>query len=182
MLCSFFPIFVKDKIEGRMKLLVISLVLLLAQINVWADNVVGIIPQPISVVESEGCFTINEKTSLVFDKKLDKAASYLQGYLPLKIKKGKKSNVIRLSLEKKMANEEYSLKVDSKGIEIRGGSYAGVFNGIQSLLQLLPPEIYAKKVDFPIEVPFVEIKDAPQYSYRGLLLDVARTFQPVDEV
>ena len=61
-----------------MKLLVISLVLLLAQINVWADNVVGIIPQPVSVVESEGCFTINDKTSLVFDKKLDKAASYLQ--------------------------------------------------------------------------------------------------------
>ena len=182
MLCSFFPIFVKDKTEGRMKFLVISLVMLLAQINVWADNVVGIIPQPISVVESEGCFIINESTSLVFDKKLNKAASYLQGYLPLKIKKGKKSNVIRLSLEKKMANEEYSLQVDSKGIEIRGGSYAGVFNGIQSLLQLLPPEIYAKKVDFPIEVPFIEIKDAPQYSYRGLLLDVARTFQPVDEV
>ena len=83
-----------------MKLLVISLVLLLAQINVWADNVIGIIPQPVSVVESEGCFTINEKTSLVFDKKLDKAALYLQDYLPLKIKKGKKSNVIRLSLEK----------------------------------------------------------------------------------
>jgi hypothetical protein len=50
---------VKDKIEGRMKLLVISLVLLLAQINVWADNVIGIIPQPVSVVESEGSFTIN---------------------------------------------------------------------------------------------------------------------------
>ena len=150
-----------------MKLLVISLILLLAQINVCAESVVGIIPQPISVVESEGCFTINEKTFLVFDKKLDKAALYLQDYLPLKIKKGKKSNVIRLSLEKKMANEEYSLQVYSKGIEIRGGSYAGVFNGIQSLLQLLPSEIYAKKVDFPIEIPFVEIKDAPQYSYRG---------------
>ena len=84
MLCSFFPIFVKDKTEGRMKLLVISLVMLLAQINVWADNVVGIIPQPISVVESEGCFIINESTSLVFDRKLNKAASYLQDYLPLK--------------------------------------------------------------------------------------------------
>ena len=165
-----------------MKLLLISLVLLLAQANVWADSVVGIIPQPLSVMKSEGCFTINGGTSLVFDKKLDKAASYLLDYLPMKIQRGKKSNSIRLVLDKKMAKEEYSLKVHSKGIEIRGGEYAGVFNGIQSLLQLLPSEIYAKNGNLPIEVPLVEIKDAPQYSYRGLLLDVARTFQPVDEV
>ena len=165
-----------------MKLLLISLMLLLTQANVWADSVVGIIPQPLSVMKSEGCFTINEGTSLVFDKKLDKAASYLLDYLPMQIQRGKKTNSIRLILDKKMAKEEYSLKVHSKGIEIRGGEYAGVFNGIQSLLQLLPSEIYAKNWNLPIEIPFVEIKDAPQYSYRGLLLDVARTFQPVDEV
>ena len=165
-----------------MKLLLISLVLLLAQANAWADSVVSIIPQPLSVMKGEGCFTINEGTSLVFDKKLDKAASYLLDYLPMQIQKGKKSNSIRLILDKKMAKEEYSLKVHSKGIEIRGGEYAGVFNGIQSLLQLLPSEVYTKNGNLPIEVPLVEIKDAPQYSYRGLLLDVARTFQPVDEV
>ena len=165
-----------------MKLLLISLVLLLAQANVWADSVVGIIPQPLSVMKGEGCFTINEGTSLVFDKKLDKAASYLLDYLPMQIQRGKKTNSIRLILDKKMAKEEYSLKVHSKGIEIRGGEYAGVFNGIQSLLQLLPSEVYTKNGNLPIEVPLVEIKDAPQYSYRGLLLDVARTFQPVDEV
>ena len=165
-----------------MKLLLISLVLLLAQANVWADSVVGIIPQPLSVMKREGCFIINEGTSLVFDKKLDKAASYLLDYLPMQIQRGKKTNSIRLILDKKMAKEEYSLKVHSKGIEIRGGEYAGVFNGIQSLLQLLPSEVYTKNGNLPIEVPLVEIKDAPQYSYRGLLLDVARTFQPVDEV
>lgn len=165
-----------------MKLLLISLVLLLAQTNAWADSVVSIIPQPLSVMKGEGCFTINEGTSLVFDKKLDKAASYLLDYLPMQIQRGKKSNSIRLILDKKMAKEEYSLKVNSKGIEIRGGEYAGVFNGIQSLLQLLPSEVYTKNGNLPIEVPLVEIKDAPQYSYRGLLLDVARTFQPVDEV
>ena len=104
-----------------MKLLLISLVMLLAQVNVWADNVVGIIPQPLSIIKSEGCFTINKNTSLVFDKKLDKVASYLLDYLPMQIQRGKKSNSIRLVLDKKMAKEEYSLKVHSKGIEIRGG-------------------------------------------------------------
>ena len=164
-----------------MKLLLISLFLVLTQISVWADNV-GIIPRPLSVVKSEGYFTIDESTSLVFDKKLDKAASYLLDYLPLQTKKGKKNNSIRLTLDKKMAKEEYSLRIHSRGIEIRGGEYAGVFNGIQSLLQLLPAEVYAKKLTYPVEVPLVDIKDAPQYTYRGLLLDVARTFQPVEEV
>ena len=164
-----------------MKLLLISLFLVLTQISAWADNA-GIIPRPLSVVKSEGCFTIDESTSLVFNKKLDKAASYLLDYLPLQTKKGKKNNSIRLTLDKKMAKEEYSLRIHSRGIEIRGGEYAGVFNGIQSLLQLLPAEVYGKKAAYPIEVPLVEIKDAPQYTYRGLLLDVARTFQPVEEV
>ena len=164
-----------------MKLLLISLLLVLTQISAWADNA-GIIPKPLSVVKSEGCFTIDESTSLVFNKKLDKAASYLLDYLPLQTKKGKKNNSIRLTLDKKMAKEEYSLRIHSRGIEIRGGEYAGVFNGIQSLLQLLPAEVYAKKLPYPVEVPLVDIKDAPQYTYRGLLLDVARTFQPVEEV
>ena len=164
-----------------MKLLLISLFLVLTQFSAWADNA-GIIPRPLSVVKSEGCFTIDESTSLVFNKKLDKAASYLLDYLPLQTKKGKKNNSIRLTLDKKMAKEEYSLRIHSRGIEIRGGEYAGVFNGIQSLLQLLPAEVYAKKLTYPVEVPLVDIKDAPQYTYRGLLLDVARTFQPVEEV
>ena len=164
-----------------MKLLLISLFLVLTQISAWADNA-GIIPKPLSVVKSEGCFTIDESTSLVFNKKLDKAASYLLDYLPLQTKKGKKNNSIRLTLDKKMAKEEYSLRIHSRGIEIRGGEYAGVFNGIQSLLQLLPAEVYSKKLTYPVEVPLVDIKDAPQYTYRGLLLDVARTFQPVEEV
>ena len=164
-----------------MKLLLISLFLVLTQFSAWADNA-GIIPRPLSVVKSEGCFTIDESTSLVFNKKLDKAASYLLDYLPLQTKKGKKNNSIRLTLDKKMAKEEYSLRIHSRGIEIRGGEYAGVFNGIQSLLQLLPAEVYTKKLTYPVEVPLVDIKDAPQYTYRGLLLDVARTFQPVEEV
>ena len=53
-----------------MKLLLITLFLVLTQISAWADDT-GIIPRPLSFVKSEGCFTINESTSLVFDKKLD---------------------------------------------------------------------------------------------------------------
>ena len=55
-------------------------------------------------------------------------------------------------------------------------------NAIQSLLQLLPHSIYSKNATVPMEVAYVEVADAPQYSYRGFLLDVARTYMPLNEV
>ena len=142
-----------------------------------------IIPQPLSVIKGEERFTINERTAIICDEGVEKAASYLRLYLPLERNRGKKSNSIRLLLDtKNLAQEEYTLTINKKGIEIRGGGYGGVFNGIQSLLQLLPHAIYTKNAPLPMEVAYIEVKDAPQYQYRGFLLDVARTFQPVNEV
>ena len=141
-----------------------------------------IIPQPLSVVKGEGRFTINEQTAIICGKGLESASSYLTQYVPLTRTSGKKSNSIRLILDEKLAKEEYSLVISKSGIELRGGYYGGVFNGIQSLMQLLPHAIYTKSAQLPMEVSYIEVKDAPQYHYRGFLLDVARTFQPVHEV
>ena len=165
-----------------MKFLFISLFLLLIQIPCLSNSSIGIIPRPLSIVQDEGQFIIDERTSLVCDEKFSKAGEYLRKYLPLQTKKKKRNRSIRLVYDEKFGEEAYSLIVNAKGIEIRGGDYGGIFNGIQSLLQILPPMVYVQKGLFPVEVPFVEIKDAPQYTYRGFLLDVARTFQPVDEV
>ena len=141
-----------------------------------------IIPQPLSLVKGEGRLTINEGTTIYCDEALAKAADYLRLYIPIERAKGKGNNTIRLVLDKKLEAEAYQLKVDKSGIEIRGGDYGGVFNGIQSLLQLLPHAIYSKSATLPMEVSYIEVTDAPQYHYRGFLLDVARTFQPVHEV
>ena len=141
-----------------------------------------IIPQPLSFIVNEGRFTINEQTAIICEKGLEKAADYLRLYLPVERTKGKKNNSIRIALDKKLAGEEYTLRIDKRGLEILGGSYGGVFNAIQSLMQLLPYEIYTKSAELPMDVAYVDIKDAPQYHYRGLLLDVARTFQPIHEV
>ena len=113
---------------------------------------------------------------------MKRAADYLQLYIPIERTKSKGKNSIRLVLDKKLGSEEYTLKANKNGVEIRGGDYGGVFNGIQSLLQLLPHAIYSKNATLPMELSYIEIKDAPQYHYRGFLLDVARTFQPVHEV
>ena len=141
-----------------------------------------IIPQPVSLVKGEGRFKIDERTAIICDKKFEKAADYLRQYIPVERTKGKKVNSIRLIFDKKLGKEAYSLCVDEKGVEIYGSDYGGVFNGIQTLLQLLPHAVYTKNAPLPMEVAYVKIEDAPQYHYRGLLLDVARTFQPVHEV
>ena len=141
-----------------------------------------IIPQPASLVKGDGRFKINEHTAILCGKGTEKIAEYLRIYLPLERSKGQKSNSIRLIIDEKLGKEEYSLSIDKGGIEICGGDYGGVFNGVQSLLQILPHAIYTKSAQLPMEVSYIKVKDAPQYQYRGFLLDVARTFQPVHEV
>jgi len=75
--------------------------------------------------------------------------------------------------------EGYKLLVKPNGIQIAGGSEAGVFYGIQTLLQLLPAEAFGlepAKTNVQWVVPCIEIKDQPRYSYRGMHLDVSRHF------
>ncbi len=173
-----------------MKYLILAIVLLFTQKACSTDSTAvlstaqstEIIPQPLSLTKGEGCFTINEQTALICDKEVEKVGEYLRLYLPLEGVNGGEENSIRLTTDNSLGNEAYSLCIDEKGVEICGGDYGGVFNGVQSLLQLLPHAIYTKKATLPMEVSYVKIEDAPRFSYRGILLDVARTFQPVEEI
>ena len=75
--------------------------------------------------------------------------------------------------------EGYKLTIDSKLIHIEGGSEAGCFYGIQTLLQILPASMAQGET---LVVPTGAIVDAPEYGYRGAMLDVARHFRPVEDV
>jgi hexosaminidase len=79
--------------------------------------------------------------------------------------------------------EAYKLNVSGNGIRIVGNSPRGVFYGIQSLLQLLPPEVFGNEAALSPEdlvVAKVEIRDVPRYSWRGMHLDVGRHIYPVE--
>ena len=155
----------------RLKLLV--LLFLVANTLYAAD----IIPQPRSVVEGNGEYLLGAKATLVCDKELGDAADYLLSYLPLRKVSSKRADV-RLLLDDKLQSEEYQLRIDTRGVEVRGGGYGGVFNGVQTLLQLMPSEVYAKSLKLPVKVGHIVVSDAPRYEYRGFLLDVARTYMP----
>ncbi|MGP4112257.1 beta-N-acetylhexosaminidase [Streptomyces sp. 4N509B] len=80
--------------------------------------------------------------------------------------------------------EAYELLADASGVLIEGGGPAGVFWGAQTLRQLLGPDAFRRAPlrDGPWRVPPVRIADAPRFSWRGMLLDVARHFMPKDGV
>jgi len=80
--------------------------------------------------------------------------------------------------------EGYELTVATNSIVIRAPEQAGLFYGVQTLLQLLPPEIFSSnRVDHVNwQIPCLQIKDWPRFKWRGFMLDVSRHFFTKAEV
>jgi hexosaminidase len=91
---------------------------------------------------------------------------------------------ITLDTDAGLGPEAYRLDVRPDAITVIGGDPAGVFYGLQTMLQLLPPEVYrAGRIRAAAwSAPAVSIADAPRFAWRGCLLDVARHFLPKADV
>ena len=72
--------------------------------------------------------------------------------------------------------EGYRLRVDADGIRIDAATPAGAFYGERTLRQLV-----SRDADGYF-LPFVDIRDAPRFAHRGIMLDIARHFQSVEVV
>ncbi|MEU8633547.1 beta-N-acetylhexosaminidase [Amycolatopsis sp. NPDC048633] len=79
--------------------------------------------------------------------------------------------------DSRVGAEGYTLDSTASGVTIRAAKPAGLFNGVQTLRQLLPASLSGT-----LTVPGGHILDYPRYSYRGAMLDVARHFLPVSDV
>jgi len=164
-----------------------------ASFNNNMDIGVSIIPKPNKITISDDNFVINRNTKIILDNSTTNnliTANYLNDILEkvagykLKIStnnNNENSIILKYSDDSKYGKEGYTLDVTESGVEILGSS-AGQFYGIQSLLQLLPTEIFGNRIIENIElaIPFVNIEDSPRFEWRGMHLDVCRHFFSVD--
>ena len=147
----------------------------------FANNIV---PTPQKVEKRNGAFTILSTTKITHDPGLRPSAEYLAEYLPLEIRENNEAtegNIV-LRINEKLADEEYRLAISQQSIMIEGSTAGGVHNAIESLLQLLPDAVYSHRLPLPAMVAACLVEDKPHFSYRGFMLDVSRTWVPVDEL
>ncbi|TCK65371.1 hexosaminidase [Curtobacterium sp. PhB136] len=157
-----------------------------------------LIPRPRLSTPGVGSFEITPTTRIAADDASDSVRLYLQqtlrGSTGLPVRDaetaGPDTIALRVGVDDLLAGpagsveESFRLTVTTDGIEIVGGGAAGVFYGVQALLQLLPADVYRKgRVDAgPWTVPVQEIADAPAFAWRGVMLDVVRHFRTKAEV
>ncbi len=151
-----------------------------------SDPLTNLIPRPSAAVPAEGGFRLDPATPLDAAPALAGVAAWLRGTLGpatgCHLPPG--PGGIRLRVDDELAAEEYELVIGDTGIDLRGGSAAGVRHGAQTLRQLLPPATLRRSrlPGGPWRVPAGRIRDAPRFAWRGVMLDVARHFMPVADV
>jgi hexosaminidase len=159
-----------------------------------SDSKISLIPYPASLTKQEGFFNIDESTKIIYDKNAEPIAEYLKniltpstGYDFRMNDKGKNENAIILKLSNanpELGKEGYTLNVTKDYVVIEANDLNGLFYGVQTLRQLLPPQIESKSEvrNVKWEVSCVEIKDKPEFVWRGLNLDCCRHFMTKDFV
>lgn len=153
---------------------------------------VDIVPQPVSVTVSDGAFDLTKNTKICLlsdDSMLNYSVRLFNGLLdksfgkPLPVIKSTQPEAGAINVRLGgLQPEEYTLNIRPDGVDITGGSPAGVFYAFQTLRQLLPVAVAQGEKAGVIELPVAEIVDKPHFAHRGGMLDVCRHFFTADEV
>jgi len=139
-----------------------------------------VFPTPVEVTLGAGALHLTARPPVEAPEALRNEAAFAAEYLRPYFGTIRKGGVPPLRLDVgpiagQTSSEAYSLVVDPvQGVRIVGASPAGVFYGLQSLRGLLP----APTPRAGLVLPAIRVVDAPRFGYRGLMLDVARNFQP----
>ena len=166
--------------------------LLCASLEICAQtqNVYDIIPAPVSLQPVNGVFVLTNEVALVApsNPEVRKIISFFEAKaksstgFDLKTNESAPGRKIRFVLEAKpdaaIKADGYTLAVTPDEVVVTANQPAGLFYGVQTLLQLLPKEIESKStvknVDW--QIPCVSINDYPRFGWRGIMLDVSRHF------
>ncbi|HEV2375592.1 MAG TPA: beta-N-acetylhexosaminidase, partial [Streptosporangiaceae bacterium] len=159
-----------------------------------ANSVPQVIPKPAAMTVGQGTFTLASTASIVVPTGSSAAmpvaqdlAAYLQpatGYSLPVVTGTPSSGDIELilgdpgTLQGDPDGEGYQLDTTTTGVTLEAITTHGLYNGIQTIRQLLPAWITSSSVEpGPWTMPVVQITDFPRYTYRGLMLDIARHYE-----
>ncbi|WDF57085.1 family 20 glycosylhydrolase [Mucilaginibacter sp. KACC 22063] len=152
-----------------------------------ADPYASIIPAPVKLTKSAGSFVLSQQTRILADTLNNKAVVFFTDLLKnkwnlqnqLSLNTGTTgANIIVLTSTgtEGLPAEGYRLTITPQQV-IVAGKGAGLFYGIQTLMQLLPLEKAGS-----VNLPCLTIEDYPRFGYRGMHLDVSRHFFSVEMV
>ncbi len=170
------------------------IVLLLASFSGKSQkSSLNIIPQPVEIEQTAGLFTLTKSTIVSYNNASARSVADMlvqklntpPGFL-LKTQEGK-GGAIQLILNEtnndNIGKEGYTLVSTTKAVIVSANTTAGLFYGIQTLVQLLPKEIEAKAVTKSSwTIPAVKITDYPRFAWRGIMFDVSRNFFSKEDV
>lgn len=153
-------------------------------LSAQTDANLGIIPAPVSVEKRAGIFKLDKTVVLISNETANATtADLLNAFIAKKdgfalrtakeISAGQRSIVLSSAGAEKLPAEGYELRIEGKKITVTGKD-AGLFYGVQSLMQLLP-----EKKGQEVIVAAALIKDYPRFRYRGMHLDVSRHVFPI---
>ena len=177
------------------------MVLLLSCSTKREDNLissgVSIIPKPQRVIVTDGKFVIDNRLQIETDwnnSQIKNAIKYFKTIVERStgvnintVEKAEGTNptiFIEKSNDTNLSKEGYKLSVTEKKIIIKANKPNGVFYAFQTILQLLPPQVYSVSpvTGLDLSIQCVEITDKPRFKWRGLLFDVARYFFPKEYI
>ncbi|MBE0679008.1 MAG: beta-N-acetylhexosaminidase, partial [Bacteroidales bacterium] len=151
----------------------------------------AIIPLPVQIEVAGGAFILQPSTRINYTGGNEAAAvaEHLAGLLrpvtgfALKASEGNGGD-IRLLIDTSgvWKPEEYRLTVKKRNVTLTAATPDGLFRGVQTIRQLLPPQIESSILvsDVKWTMPCVSVTDYPRFEWRGMHLDVSRHFFDVE--
>ncbi len=182
----------KPSIQSILLALCLSFVFLSCSQQQSEQRNINIIPKPVSFEKGNGNFILDAETKIIYpdDSSIKQVADFFISQIAIptgfKLQVGSKhesSNVIVFTINenKALGKEEYQLTVNKESIVVQANDSKGLFYGMQTLLQLLPAEIFSPQkiaTEIKWDIPVCKITDEPRFAWRGMHLDVSRHFFP----
>jgi hexosaminidase len=161
-----------------------------------AGPATSVIPKPVTQTMRHGHFALTPHSRIVVNAGAAAIGADLAARLRpatgfgLRVASGSsRPGDIDIALDRRAAvpgdqfAEGYRLDVRPAGVTLRAATPHGLFNGVQTIRQLLPAAVAgATRRPGPWTMPATHIVDFPRYGYRGFMLDIARHFEPPSAV